>query len=155
MTLKLEPNSPLAMKGNRYPVTEIGMLTLGKRLIEVLEEELGHKDAVVKIFKNAKLYGRPCTHFRLLHEKRRPDSRYQQAEVLVDDELNIPVYFRSYDWPKEGTDKPILLEELAFTDVKLNVGLTDKDFDRGNPEYHFKPESEEVSTPTDVGEQAD
>ena len=37
MTVRLMPSSPLAMEGNRYPITEIGFQTLAQRLIEMLE----------------------------------------------------------------------------------------------------------------------
>ena len=69
------------------------------------------------------------------------------AELSVDDELKIPVYFRSFDWPAEEGGKPRLLEEYFYKRVKLNVGLTDLDFDRHNPEYHFqlRDESEPVA----------
>jgi len=30
-----------------------------------------------------------------------------------------------------------LLEEYTYTDVKINNGFTDADFDENNPSYHF------------------
>ncbi len=33
--------------------------------------------------------------------------------------------------------QPQLLEEYTYLNVKLNVGLTDADFDDKNPEYNF------------------
>jgi hypothetical protein len=138
MTVQLIPSSPLAMEGNRYPITEFGFLNLTGLLIDVLEEELRYNDAEVKIFPNTKVYDRPCTHFRLTHHTRRPDLRYHMAELSVDDELRVPVYFRSFDWPAEDGKPPRLLEEYAYREVKLNVGLTDRDFDVDNDQYRFQ-----------------
>ena len=138
VTMQLPPDSPMAMDGNRYPITEIGFQNLTKRLIEVLEKEQVYNDGEIDIFPNAKVDGRTCTHFRLTHHKPRPDLTYHMAEVSVDDELKIPVYFRSFDWPAEEGGKPRLLEEYFYKGVKLNVGLTDQDFDHHNPEYHFQ-----------------
>ncbi len=44
MTLRLEPTSPLAMDGNRYPITEIGIQNLIARLIEVGEQEIQYAE---------------------------------------------------------------------------------------------------------------
>ena len=138
VTMQLPTDSPMAMDGNRYPITEIGFQNLTRRLIEVLEKEQAYNDGVIEIFPNAKVDGRKCTHFRLTHHKPRPDLTYHMAEVSVDNELKIPVYFRSFDWPAEEGGKPRLLEEYFYKQVKLNVGLTDRDFDHHNPDYHFQ-----------------
>ncbi len=138
VTMQLPPDSPMAMDGNRYPITEIGFRNLTMRLIEVLEKEQAHNDGVIDIFPDAKVDGRKCTHFRLTHHKPRPDLTYHMAEVSVDNELKIPIYFRSFDWPAEEGGKPRLLEEYFYKQVRLNVGLTDLDFDHRNPEYHFQ-----------------
>ncbi|MHB0959194.1 MAG: DUF1571 domain-containing protein [Pirellulaceae bacterium] len=138
MTVQLPPDSPMAMDGNRYPVNEIGFQNLAKRLIEVLENEQAYNDGVVEIFRDAKVDGRKCTHFRLTHPTPRPELTYYRAEVSVDDELGVPVYFRSFDWPAKENDPPRLLEEYYYKSIKLNVGLTDWDFDMRNPEYHFQ-----------------
>ena len=33
--------------------------------------------------------------------------------------------------------EPVLEEEYTYTDVRVNVGLTDLEFDPDNPEYDF------------------
>ncbi len=138
VTVQLPPDSPMAMDGNRYPITEIGFRNLTRRVIEVLEQERQYNDGVIEIFPDAKVDGRQCTHFRLTHAQRRPDLTYHMAELSVDDELEIPVYFRSFDFPAQEGEKPRLLEEYFYKRVKINVGLTDLDFDITNPEYHFQ-----------------
>ncbi len=138
MTIQLPIDSPMAMDGNRYPIVEIGFQNLTMRLIEVLETEQKFGKGKIDIYPGAKVNGRLCTHFRLTQEQKRPGLTYFQAEVSVDDELGLPILFRSYDWPSKEGDEPILLEEYFYKDVKLNVGLTDRDFDINNPEYHFQ-----------------
>ncbi|MHB8969477.1 MAG: DUF1571 domain-containing protein [Pirellulaceae bacterium] len=145
MTVQLPPDHPMAMEGNRYPVSEIGFQNLTRRLIEVLENEQTYNGGVIDIFPDAKVDGRKCTHFRLTHATPRPDLAYCKAEVSVDDELGIPVYFRSFDWPAKAGDPPQLLEEYFYKSVKLNVGLTERDFDLNNPEYHFQLRDKEES----------
>ena len=137
VTVQLIPTSPLAMEGNRYPITEIGFQTLAKRLIEVLSQELEYRDGDLRVFENAKVGDRQCTHYRLTHHKRRPNLTYHMAEVSVDDELGVPIFYRAYDWPTTDGGKPVLLEQYIYKDIRINIGLTDEDFDPKNPEYHF------------------
>jgi hypothetical protein len=49
----------------------------------------------------------------------------------------VPVHYEAYDWPKQPGEPPVLLERYTYTDLKLNPGLTDADFDPKNPEYKF------------------
>ena len=138
LTLRLEPTGPLAMDGNRYPITEIGFYNLAKRLIEVVGEELEHDDATVEIFDNAKINGRPCRRFKVTHPEKKEGLRFHIAEVYVDLEYEIPVYYAAYLWPSKPDGKPRLIEQYIYTQVKINVGLTDEDFDIHNPEYGFR-----------------
>jgi len=39
--------------------------------------------------------------------------------------------------PTGDGDRPTLVEEYTFTNLKTNVGLTDEDFSGMNPKYHF------------------
>ena len=150
MTVQLAPTSPMAMEGNRYPITEIGFKNLAKRLIEVLEQEMEYRDGELEVWENAKVGDRKCTHYRLTHHEKRPNLTYHMAEVSVDDELGIPIRYGAYDFPKEEGGKPQLLEQYVYTDVAINVGLTDKDFDPRNPSYDFQlPEDLDVTLTKD------
>ncbi|MFO7904004.1 MAG: DUF1571 domain-containing protein [Planctomycetota bacterium] len=138
VTFQLIPESPLAMLDNRYPITEIGFKNLAKRLIEVLEQELDSGDGELKVWENAKIGDRECTHYRLTHDAPRPDLTYHMAEVSVDEELEIPIRYGAYDFPREEGGKPQVLEQYVYTQVRINVGLTDEDFDPDNPDYEFQ-----------------
>ena len=96
----------------------------------------------VQFFADAKLDGRNCTHIQVTHPAR-GEHRFHLARVFIDKEMNVPVYYAAYDWPKTQGGKPVLLEEYAYTNVRLNVGLSDRDFQRSNPEYGFSDESDE------------
>ena len=52
-TVSLSPTSPIAMKGNRYPITEMGMLNLTERLIEVGLQDCQYGECEVKVIENA------------------------------------------------------------------------------------------------------
>lgn len=145
ITLNVSPTGPLAMEGNRYPITEIGIQNLVGRLVEVIEEELKFDECEVKYFTDARLNGRSCTHIQVTHPVRRPYFRYYLARMFIDNQLQVPIYFVSYDWPQVEGEEPMLFEEYAYTQMKLNVGFTDEDFQRTNPAYGFGNPSQEAS----------
>lgn len=137
MTLILEPTGPLAMEGNRYPVTEIGIKNLLARLIEVAEAESSYGECDVKMYRDAKLDGRPCLHVEITHPVEREHFKYHMARIYIDQELQIPLYFASYSWPKQDGEKPSLLEEYAYTKLQFNVGFKPEEFKPDFKDYRF------------------
>ncbi len=136
-TVPLLPTGALAMVGQRYPITEIGILNLTKRLIEVALQDKKFGECEVKFYQGAKINKRLATCIQVFHPVRRANFRFNKALVFVDDELKIPVRYEAYDWPKVPGGPPQLIEEYTYTDIKVNNGFTDADFDENNPNYHF------------------
>jgi hypothetical protein len=138
ITVAIDPLGDLATSDSRYPITAMGMKSLIERLIEVGKEELKHDEINVKYFPGAKVNGHACTQVKVTHPIRRDHFRYHIAEVFIDEALQLPIRFASYDWPKEEGANPKLMEEYTYLDVKLNTELTDWDFDRRNQSYGFQ-----------------
>jgi outer membrane lipoprotein-sorting protein len=136
-TVSLKPDGPVAMRNQRYPVTELGILNLTRRLVEVGEQDVKYGECDVKYYKGVKVQGRVCTCIEVVHPQPRRNFRFHLARIFVDDELNLPIRYESYDWPEKGR-KMDLMEEYTYTNLKLNVGFTDADFDYRNPKYHFR-----------------
>lgn len=145
LTLQLDPHSDRVLQESRFPITDVGIKNMVTRLIEIVEDEMATSDCDVKFFENAKLNGRSCTHIMVTQRTRSTDSRFHVARVLVDNELQVPVYVATYGWPKAAGGQPVLMEEIAFTNLKLNVGLTDADFSSSNPSYGFNKQEEFAS----------
>jgi outer membrane lipoprotein-sorting protein len=136
-TVSLDPTGQIAMNDNRYPITELGILTLVRRLVEVGEEDAKYGECEVKFYPGAKIEDRVCTCIQIIHPKPRRNFRFHVARIYVDDELNLPIRYESYDWPEVEGGRPQLLEEYTYLDLKLNNGFTDADFDVRNPNYQF------------------
>ena len=136
-TVRIKPTSAMAMMDNRYPITEAGFKNLTKRLIEVGENDSKFAECEVKFFKNAKINDRIATCIQVEHPVARQNFLFHMARIFIDDELNIPIRYEAYDWPAQKGGKPELLEEYTYLNLKLNVGLTDADFDPKNPNYQF------------------
>ena len=139
----LRPEGSMAMQGNRYPITEIGLETLVVRLIEKgnLDKQNGAPgECLVEFRKGAKINGRQCTMLEVKHPQPRPYYDFYIARIFIDDELNVPLRYASYTWPAQPGTEPgndELIEEYTYLKLELNVGLTDKDFDPTNLDYKF------------------
>ncbi len=136
-TVNLLPTSALALRGNRYPVTEIGIKTLTERLIEKGERDRELGICKVRFVDGAKVAKRPCTMLEVRHDEANPAYDFHVARVFLDKQLGVPIRYEAYDWPSSEDGKPVLIEEYTYIDLKTNVGLTDEDFDRENPNYRF------------------
>ncbi len=140
----IAPDSRLAMKENRYPITDVGFKRMVERLIDVIENDMQYDECEVKFYKGARVADRKCTRIEVVHPVERDHFTFHRATVFVDDDDNLPVGYASFYWPRTPGEKPQLLEEYVYTDIKLNVGLTDEHFNRDNPEYGFTREREET-----------
>ncbi len=137
-TIPLAPDGLIAMRGQRYPLTEIGLLNLIRRLAEVAKEDIKFGECEVKFLKGATINGRKCTCIQVVHPVARREFRFHMARIFVDDEWDLPLRYASYDWPKRKGEAPPLLEEYTYLNLELNKGLTNADFDIKNPNYNFK-----------------
>jgi hypothetical protein len=136
-TVSILPTSALAMEGNRYPITQLGIKNLTNRLIEVAEHDKQFGECTVDYRKNAKVNDRVCTIIEVTHPVPRRNFLFYKARVYVDDQLNVPIRYEAYNWPKTQGGPPELDEEYTYLNMKTNVGLTDADFDPRNGTYHF------------------
>ena len=136
-TVALKPQSMIAMQGNRYAITEIGVENLAKRLVEVAEHDKQFGECEVNFFPNAKVNGRICTCIQVVHPVPRRNFRFHLARVFIDDEYTIPVRYEAYDWPQEAGGQAVLMEEYTYMNVKVNNGFADADFDPKNTAYKF------------------
>lgn len=136
-TQQLEPTSLIAMRGNRYPITELGVLNLITRLVEVGERDTQFGECEVKFYPGAKVDDRVCTCIEIVHPVPRRNFLFNVARIYVDDELNIPIRYEAYDWPEKEGGAPRLSEEYTYLKLKLDNGYTDADFDVRNPNYQF------------------
>jgi hypothetical protein len=140
-TQRLDPNGLFAMEGNKYPITEMGILNLVDKLLEVGYKDIKFSECTVTYTEGVKIGGkdsaRECTLIQVVHPEPRPHFMFYIARIYVDKELNLPIRYESYDWPRKAGETPKLIEAYTYLNLKLNVGLTDADFDQKNPAYAF------------------
>lgn len=130
--VNISPTSDAVLRESRYPITELGLSNVVSRLIDQAKHDIivdpAAKNTEVVFYQNAEIDGRVCTHIRVTHPTEDHIFEFHQANVYVDDELKVPLRVESYMWPKNAGEPPLLTEEYTYTRLKLNVGLTDRDF---------------------------
>ncbi len=136
-TVWLNPTGLLAMRGQRYPIYDLGIENLIMKLIEKGERDEKRDECEVKFFYKTRVSGRVCTYIQVSHPKPRSYFDFHIARIFIDDELQVPIRYAAYQWPTKEGGKPVLDEEYTYLNVKLNVGLTDADFDTKNANYNF------------------
>ncbi len=138
MKVKLRPNSWLAMRGNRYAITELGIETMLVRMIEKGKRDRNHPDACrVEYSRELEFDGNPCTLITITHPEKRDYFEFHIAKIYIDDKLQLPVGYEGYLWPTEASGEPVLMERYFYRELKINPGLQASDFDPDNPEYDY------------------
>ena len=136
-TMHLDPKGDMAMDENRHPVTEAGLGTMIDLVKDRWDTELHPGESVILFHPQAKVGDRTCLMVESIHPRRSPDFLFHKVKLYVDKELNLPIRFEAYDWPKTPGSEPELIEEYTYVNLKLNVGLKDRDFDPKNTQYSY------------------
>ena len=138
-TVALAPDSMIAMQGQRHTIMELGILHLTKRLLAEAERQVEHTTCLIRRLPTAKINDCPCLCIEAAIP--RPTAGHphgvQMIRVFIDKQWNLPLRYEQYDWSGETADKPLLMEQYTYVDLKLNNGFTDADFDKRNPKYSF------------------
>lgn len=136
-TVRIHPTSRDALKDNRYPITMLGMTKMLRKIIEQWERELTDHDVDVKYFPNAKLGSVECIVLETTHKQSHPGARFYRTRLFIEKERKLPIRVEQYAFPRRARQRPVLVEEYTYLEVRTNVGLTDHDFETSNPAYDF------------------
>ncbi|TWT64308.1 DUF1571 domain-containing protein [Rubinisphaera italica] len=136
-TQSLDVDSSLAMKGNRYPITMIGIENMIEKLIATWEYESQYGECDVKYYPNAQLGNVECRVVETSHPTPRRQFKYSTMRLYLEKETNLPIRCECYGFPAAAGQKAPLIEEYTYTNLHTNKGLNDFSFDSKNPSYQF------------------
>ena len=141
INLNLDPEGGRAMKDNRHPITEAGIGYTTHLIWADLVRARKNNEGEITILAEDTDSQTDCRCFRadLPPEKVKrglkktsPEEYYAAgAETCLDAGSLLLSSITIYDPAGE------LLEQYRYREVKINVGLTDRDFDPDNSEYRF------------------
>ena len=142
--LELSPTSKLAMLGNRYPISDIGIERLLAKLLLKGNRDRGLGDCLVSLTDSVQVAGRDCKRIEVCHPEpeaivgdRSIPHEFYKAIIDIDSEHGVPIRYASYMWPEKSDGEPVLDEEFIYEQLELNAQLADKDFDPDNPAYNY------------------
>lgn len=135
--MQLDPEGMVAMRGQKYPITKVGISNLLRQLVERSQADMKYGECEVKTNPNMSINGRSTTMIQVTHPVPRQNFRTHIARIFLDNELRVPIHYDSFMWPEEGGQPP-LEESYTYTNLKLNNNFSARDFDSTNPEI-FKP----------------
>ncbi len=138
INVKLDPHGMIAMRGQRYPITDIGIENLVVKLIEMGQRVRPYGECEVQFYRDAKIGDAKCLMIQVTHPVQRDHFDFYQARVYFDESLKMPIRYESWSWPTKPGGEPVLEEEFTYLHLKLNTGLTDRDFDISHPAYGFR-----------------
>lgn len=136
-TLSLDPAGTLAMQENRHPISHIGLKRLMEMCLEQWLKETKIDDTTVNYYPNAKIAGHPCKVIEVSHARRHPDVVNHMTRLYLDAATKLPIRIQNYDYPIAPGEKPDLVEDYYYMDLRTNVGLKDEDFSQENGGYGF------------------
>jgi hypothetical protein len=136
-TMSIDPRSARAMEDNRHPITEAGIGHLIETVSQRWGAEMKAGETRVTIVPNTRVGDRVCTMIESLHPQRHPSYLFHKVKLYIDSEHGLPIRFEAYDWPRRAGHPAELVEEYTYANLRLNVGLSDHDFDPSNEQYSF------------------
>ncbi len=136
-TLSLDPKGSLAMNGNRYPVTMIGLRTMTETVIDKWLAVKNEKDTKVNVYPNATVGDLSCKVVETVLAKPVDGIPQQTCRLYLEKATGYPVRVQSLAFPAKEGDKAETVEDYFYSKLKTNIQLTDKDFDVANPAYGF------------------
>jgi hypothetical protein len=132
VTVNLDPKGATAMQNSRHPITEAGLHSLLGRIGSNMHRAVRAGELAAKDHGERTVYGRKTRELEGILPKDRSKGYYcYRCIVNLDLETRMPIKTQIFDWDDQ------LVECYGYEDLNLNPGLSDKDFDYKNPEYHF------------------
>lgn len=128
--IAVDPHGLLALKNNRHPITEAGIGHLLDLIMTNYHKGKSDPESRITFEGEPLVDGKRTVYVKAVFPK---DKGYygQAVHVYFDQEAMLPVKLTVYGWSNE------FLEEYRFESLRLNAGLTERDFDVNNSEYHF------------------
>lgn len=133
-TISIDPKSPMAMEGSRHPITDAAIFNTVFKINNDFELAKKHPEHKVsyKRFEEKEIQGQPSFCVLIIQPKNRTLGYYAyKAEICIHQKLYIPTSVKIWDFSGR------LVEFYTYREYKINVGLTDRDFDIKNKEYNF------------------
>jgi len=126
----LDPKGKIAMREQRHPLTDLGI----GRLVEIITGDAKRGAAAKELnlvyLGEEEIYGRKVWHIRMdLPPKK--DYYSPRSDGWIDEESHLPLKVILY-----GPDGEFI-ESFGYSDLRLNPGLSDAEFEKDYKDYNY------------------
>jgi hypothetical protein len=128
--VSVDPNDPRVTDHSRHNIYEAGLGNLIEQTIKLWEFEKQAGKTQVKMAEYT------CNNRRAIRIETTRTERVQgfycyRSVLYLDAESKLPLRTENYDWPRAGGPaEGELIEMFSYIDLRLNVGLTEQDFNK-------------------------
>lgn len=131
-TFLLDPGGWRILEDSRYPFTEIGIGRLIERIGRDARQAWAKKELHLLDRGKKKAMGREVREIEgiLPREQKAGYGSYRMV-VSIDEENGLPIQASIYDWDN------VVTGEYVYSDLRVNPGLNEIDFESSNPAYYF------------------
>jgi outer membrane lipoprotein-sorting protein len=119
VAVNLDPLGDRAMEDNRHPITQAGIGYLIQRTLE----DIAKGQYELKYLGDEPLDDRPCYHIEFTSKGAKGYHYGLKTEFWIDKELKLPIQSKHFDYDNRW------IETYSYSQLKLNVGLRDSDFE--------------------------
>jgi outer membrane lipoprotein-sorting protein len=119
VAVNLDPLGDRAMEDNRHPITQAGI----GYLIQKTLEDIAKGQNELRNLGDQELEGRPCWHLEFVSKGPKDFHYALRTEFWIDKELKLPIQSKQFDHQNRW------IETYTYSQLKLNVGLQDSDFE--------------------------
>jgi len=125
--------SPIAMRGTNHPAIEVGLKFMLELNLREYKKAFANKELARKNHGIQTVDGHKVFVMENIMTRNNPQARYycHRVKQYMDYQRALEPKAEVFNWDNE------LQESFIYTKIKLNAGLTDKDFDPNNPEYRL------------------
>lgn len=128
----IDPGGRHVLKYSRYPFTEIGIGRLIERIDRDARRAWARGELRLVDRGRDKIEGREVRQVEgILPQDPRAEYSSYRMILAIDEENGLPIKASIYDW------EDLLMGEYIYSDLRLNPGLGERDFDPSNPAYNF------------------
>ncbi|MCA8995703.1 MAG: DUF1571 domain-containing protein [Planctomycetaceae bacterium] len=132
---ELPPDSPHAMKGQRYPVTKLGVENLALMAIDFHNAQ-GIERAIYQCrSEDGTQRNRETEEFTVTFQPEQ-GSEFSKSILAFDRKLGLLIGVENFGWNDDG-EPGDLVERYTYLNLNPTSEITEEDFSRENPNYSF------------------
>lgn len=131
-TVLMDPGNRRILQESRYPFTEIGIGRLIDRIGKDARRAWARGYLRLVDHGRTKVMGKGIRQIEgILPQDRQAGYGFYRMILKIDETTGLPIQASLYDWDN------VIVGEYAYSELHLNPGLREIDFDPSHPAYYF------------------